>query len=167
MWLAYLYGFTSEENITRVSIQFDLLMEGYANFGTMGVAGIGIAMGLFVGTVGRMSTGVPLMSLRFFFAILVLNTILGTNNTLGVFVTTLWQGSIGLMILSFIMMKRLPNPLYPKPEALRTGSRIEDRGSRDTLNPQSPILNPEATAPVRHEKPKRFVYGKTKANRKD
>jgi hypothetical protein len=119
MWLAYLYGFTSEENISRVSIQFDLLMEGFANYGAVGVVGIATAMGLFLGMVGRMSTGVPLMSLRFFFAILVLNTILGTNNTLGVFVTTLWQGSIGLFLLSFIMMKKLPNPLYAKPEALR------------------------------------------------
>ena len=130
------------------------------------------------------------MSFRFFFAILVLNTILGTNNTLGVFITTLWQGSIGLILLSFIMMKKLPNPLYAKPEALRTNSRIEDRGERmedrgermedrrgrigdrgeriegrggrDPLNPQATILNPEATAPVRHERPKRFVYGEGK-----
>jgi len=137
---------------------------------------------------------VTLMSFRFFFAILVLNTILGTNNTLGVFITTLWQGSIGLILLSFIMMKKLPNPLYAKPEVLGKGlrskdrgekiggggermedrgeriegrgermedrgERIEGRGERGPFNPQSPILNPGATAPVRHERPKRFVYG--------
>ena len=117
MWLAYLYGFTAEENLTRVSIQFDLMMEGYANFGLGGVAGIAVVVGIFLGMVGRMSTGVPLMSLRFFFAILVLNTFLGTNNTMGVFITTLWQGSIGLIILSVVMMKKMPNPLYAKPEA--------------------------------------------------
>jgi hypothetical protein len=112
MWLAYLYGFTSEENITRVSIGFDLMMEGYANFGVIGVITIAILIGVFLGWVGRISMGVPLMSFRFFFAILVLNTYLATNNTMGVFITTLWQGSIGMILLSFIMMKKLPNPLF-------------------------------------------------------
>jgi hypothetical protein len=169
MYLAYLYGFTPEENLTKVSIQFDLMMEGYANFGVLGVVGIAIGIGLLLGTVSRISTGVPLMSFRFFFAILVLNTILGTNNTLAVFLTTLWQGAIGLMLLSWLMMKKLPNPLYAKPEKMTGGERgqeeamrIEEIEARGSPNPQSSVLNPEPAAPVRHERPKRFVYGKEK-----
>jgi hypothetical protein len=193
MWLAYLYGFTSEENISRVSIQFDLMMEGFANYGAVGVAGIATAMGLFLGAIGRMSTGVPLMSLRFFFAILVLNTILGTNNTLGVFITTLWQGSIGLILLSFIMMKKLPNPLFvssgqnrefKRPDLVESGKReagreVEDRrweigdmggmkeeqgteGRLPSFNSGNPSAAQSEAEPVRHERPKRFVYGKKK-----
>jgi hypothetical protein len=193
MWLAYLYGFAAEESITRVSIQFDLLMEGFANYGALGVAGIATTMGLFLGTVGRMSTGVPLMSLRFFFAILVLNTILGTNNTLGVFITTLWQGSIGLILLSFIMMKKLPNPLFvssgqnrelKRPDFVEGGKReagrevedrrweIGDRGSKNkehgtegrfpSSNSENPSPAQPEDPPVRHERPKRFVYGEGK-----
>ena len=81
MWLAYLYEFTSVEGLFRVSIQFDLMMEAYANYGYLGIAGMAIFLGLFLGWVTRQSTGVPIFSLRFFFAILVLNTILGANNT--------------------------------------------------------------------------------------
>lgn len=176
MWLAYLYGFTSEENLTRVSIQFDLMMEGYANFGLGGVAGIAVVVGIFLGTVGRMSTGVPLMSLRFFFAILVLNTFLGTNNTMGVFITTLWQGSIGLIILSVVMMKKMPNPLYAKQVAsLKMGDGRSDIGGQKTEaagqmaevggqqavisgHPSSISENP-STVQQKHERPTRFVYG--------
>jgi hypothetical protein len=122
-----------------------------------------------------MSTGVPLMSLRFFFAILVLNTILGTNNTLGVFVTTLWQGSIGLLLLSFIMMKKLPNPLYEKTEALRQmgdgrsimGVSAAGSGRREVKGGAELSAAKSETAPLHHGRPKRFVYGETKANRKD
>jgi hypothetical protein len=163
MWLAYLYGFTSEENLTRVSIQFDLMMEGFANFGLGGVAGIAVVVGLFLGMVGRMSTGVPLMSLRFFFAILVLNTFLGTNNTMGVFITTLWQGSIGLIILSVVMMKKMPNPLYVQTDI------TSGKGFRNAVSGPTPLQTSQnleelrrvenEAAPVRHKRPTRFVYG--------
>ena len=180
MWLAYLYEFTSVEGLFRVSIQFDLMMEAYANYGYIGIAGMALGLGIFLGWVTRQSTGVPLFSLRFLFAILVLNTLLGTNNTLGVFVTTLWQGTIALLALAFVLMKKLPNPLYATPEkiagggrgqveesaiedrGLGGGSRIEDSGVRNSLDPQSSILNSEATAPVRNERPKRFVYREEK-----
>ena len=133
------------------------------------------------------------MSLRFFFAILVLNTILGTNNTLGVFITTLWQGSIGLILLSFIMMKKLPNPLFvssgqnrelKRPDFVEGGKReagrevedrrweIGDRGSKNkehgtegrfpSSNSENPSPAQPEDPPVRHERPKRFVYGEGK-----
>ena len=35
----------------------------------------------------------------------------------------------------------------------------EEAGLGKSLNPQSPIPDPAATAAVRHERPKRFVYG--------
>jgi len=165
MWLAYLYGFTSEENISRVSIGFDLMMEGYANFGVIGVITIAILIGVFLGWVGRISMGVPLMSFRFFFAILVLNTYLATNNTMGVFITTLWQGSIGMILLSFIMMKKLPNPLFvssgqnrefKRPDLVEgkkreAGREVEDR--RWEIGPLKP-------APAHPSKSLREIEGK-------
>ena len=47
------------------------------------------------------------------------------------------------------------------------GSGIQDSGVRPAPNPQSPIPDPAAAAAVRHERPTRFVYGETKAKRKD
>lgn len=182
--LAYVYEFTSLEGLMRVSIQFDLMIEAYANYGYAGVLGVGLLMGTLLGVAAAMAGGVPLFSFRFLFGILLLNTFLGAYNTAGVFVTTLWQGTIGLAGLSLLMMRKMPNPLYvqaigvpakhaglvesgrgqverPKIEerGMVQGSRIEDSGVRDSLDPQSSILNPEATAPGKHERPKRFVYG--------
>ena len=193
IWLAYLYEFTSAEGIFRVSIQFDLMMEAYANYGYLGIAGMAVFLGLFLGWVTRQSTGVPIFSLRFFFAILVLNTVLATNNTLGVFVTTLWQGTIALLALAFLFMKKLPNPLFvssgqtrelKRPDFVEGGKReagreVEDRrwekGDRGGMKeeqgtegrlPSSNSENPSAAKPeaepVRHERPKRFVYGEGK-----
>jgi hypothetical protein len=201
------------------------MMEAYANYGYLGIAGMAGFLGLFLGWVTRQSTGVPIFSLRFFFAILVLNTLLGTNNTLGVFVTTLWQGTIALLALAFLFMKKLPNPLFvssgqnrelKRPDFVEGGKReagrevedrrweigplkpapahpskslreiegkrfragIEDRETEDreprtedsglpsSISQTSSAAQPEA-APVRHERPTRFVYGQAEIKRKD
>jgi len=111
------YGILTVENVWFTSIAFDLPMEAYANYGYLGVAGLAVVMGLFLGLVSLMTTGVPLFSFRFLMAILVLSAIVGSNNTMGVFVTTTWQGFLALFSLSFIIMKKTPNPLYAKPVA--------------------------------------------------
>lgn len=161
MWLAYLYEFTSAEGIFRVSIQFDLMMEAYANYGYLGITGMAVFLGLFLGWVTRQSTGVPIFSLRFFFAILVLNTVLGTNNTLGVFVTTLWQGTIALLALAFVFMKKLPNPLFVASGPIRkfNGPESAESGRRDSGRKEK-----AETMPVKHNRPKRFVYGEGRSD---
>ena len=192
VWLAYLYKFTSEEGLMRVSIQFDLMMESYANFGYLGMAVLAIVLGLVIGWVTRWSTGVPVMSFRFLFAVLFLNSYLGANNTLGVFVTTLWQGTIGLWGISWLMMSQMPNPFFvleklkwesKKRKAGVDGKDIgygisdigdretEDRGLRTEGGPTSLQASPtreelrrveNEAAPERHERPTRFVYGQKK-----
>ena len=192
VWLAYLYKFVEEAGLMRVSIQFDLMMEAFANYGYLGMAGMAIALGLAIGWVTRQSTGVPVMSFRFLFAVLFLNSYLNGNNTLGVFVSTLWQGTIGLCGIAWLMMSKIPNPFFALEKlkweekrekmaargvegvrgqveesrigdrGMEEGSRIENSGGTNSLNPQSKILNPEVSAPEQHERPTRFVYGKGK-----
>jgi len=177
--LAYVYGYLQVEELGKTSIAFDLMIEAYANYGFPGVLGLGMVLGLFFGWVGGLSQGVPLLSFRFLLAVAVLSGTLGSNNTGGVFVTTIWQSFLALTTLNILLMKTMPNPLYTKPKAGRKGERIEDRGGRiegEEVSSRKSVVgsHPSAisdlpsvgqVAPVRHERPKRFVYEK-KNNRK-
>ena len=168
----------------RVSIQFDLMMEAYANFGYLGMAGMAVVLGLAIGWVTRWSTGVPVMSFRFLFAVLFLNSYLSANNTLGVFVTTLWQGTIGLWGISWLMMSQMPNPFFvleklkwESKKGKKTGGgeqagvsggvagsgelRIE--GHEPSVSQSQSAVSGERVE-VQHERPTRYVYGKKKAD---
>ena len=189
MILAVHYGILTMENVWFTSIAFDLIIEAYANYGYGGVAGLAIVMGLFLGLVTLGTTGVPLFSFRFLFGILVLSAVVSSNNTMGVFVTTSWQGFLALTTLAFTIMKKGPNPLYAKRDALQKkgdgkldiGYGISDIGERETedrglsaegvpaslqASPPREVLRrveneaePEA-ASEKHARPTRFVYGK-------
>jgi len=119
MIMAVHYGVLKLEDVWGTSIAFDLPMEAYANYGYLGVAGLALAMGLFLGFITLSTTGVPLLSFRFLLAILILAALISSNNTMGVYVTTAWQGFLALLTLSLLIMKTIPNPLYAKPVALR------------------------------------------------
>jgi hypothetical protein len=131
MIMAVHYGILTVENVWFTSIAFDLPMEAYANYGPAGVGGLAVVMGLFLGLTTLMTTGVPLFSFRFLMAILILSAVISSNNTMGVFVTTAWQGFLALFSLSLVIMKTIPNPLYAKPEALRKmGDGRSDMGRK-------------------------------------
>ena len=165
--LGYYYDYLSLEQIGRTSIGFDLMIEAYANYGSWTVIGLGVVLGLLYGWIGRLSIGVPLLSFRFLLAVVVLAGTLSSNNTAGVFVTTLWQSFLALMTLNLLLMKTVPNPLYAQPEAMRKMGEDRDKdmggdlgsGVHPSSISQTPSgAKPEGT-PVRYERPKRFIYG--------
>ena len=191
MIMAVHYGILNMETVWFTSIAFDLVMEAYANFGYGGVAGLSVFLGLFLGLITLATTGVPLFSFRFLLGTLVLSAVVGSNNTMGVFVTTAWQGFLALVTMAYTIMKETTNPLYVKPGAWRKmedgrsemgdgisdiGDReTEDRGLRTEGGPTSLQASPtreelrrvenEAepeAAPAKHERPTRFVYGQKK-----
>jgi hypothetical protein len=192
--LAYYYEFLTLEGLSKTSVGFDLLSESYANFGYVGMGFLAVFLGIFYAWVGRLSIGVPLLSLRFLFAVLVLSGTFSSNNTMGVFVTTLWQSSMVLLTLGMLLTKKMPNPLYVQakvapakdpglgasgkgqvagggPTSLQASQtreelrRVQDevatggQGSVVGGHP-STISEGPSTNSVRHERPKRFVYGK-------
>jgi len=190
--MAVHYGILAIENVWMTSIGFDLVIEAFANYGNLGVVGLAVVMGLFLGVASLMTTGVPLFSFRFLMAILVLSAIVGSNNTMGVFVTTAWQGFLALFTLSLVIMKTIPNPLFAKPEALRkmedgrsdmgqnlTGSLKREEGRpKDSSQlsevrglassiPQTPSAAQPEAGQERHERPKRFVYGQGEIKKKN
>ena len=157
------YGILTMESIWMTSIGFDLVIEAFANYGNLGVAGLAILMGLFLGLISLSTTGVPLFSFRFLMAILVLSAVISSNNTMGVFVTTAWQGFLALFTLSFLIMKAIPNPLCAKDKTAGRGNR-EGAGIVHPSLKKSPLWKElqkveNEEMPVRNERPKRFVYG--------
>jgi len=170
--LGYYYEFLTLDMLGKTSIGFDLMIEAFANYGTFGVLGLAVVLGLLYGWIGRISIGVPLLSFRFLLAVVVLSGTLSSNNTAGVFVTTLWQSFLALMTLNLFLMKTLPNPLYLRSNASRTmtGGGYQDMGKDSGGTGQKPVISgppssvsdlssKNETTPIRHERPMRFVYG--------
>ena len=83
---------------------------------------------------------------------------------MGVFVTTLWQSAMALLTLGFLLTEKMPNPLYVSSGPNRGLGRSKLAGGvkrevEEEEKAESENRNAE-TAPVRHERPKRFIYGK-------
>jgi len=187
MILAVHYGILTMENVFFTSIAFDFVIEAYANYGFGGVAGLAVFMGLFLGLITLGTTGVPLFSFRFLLGILVLSAVVASNNTMGVFVTTSWQGFLALVTMAYTIMKKTDNVLYVKPGMgvrkmgdgrldigewatedgeQRTGggpTSLQASPTREELRRVENEAEPEA-APAKHERPTRFVYGKKKSD---
>jgi hypothetical protein len=161
--MAYHYEFLTMEELGKTSVGFDLLSEAYANYAYLGVGLLAVFLAIFYGWVGKLSIGAPLLSLRFLFAVLVLSGTLSSNNTMGVFVTTLWQSAMALLTLGLLLTEKLPNPLYVSSGPNRGLGRSKlvggvKREMEGEEKAESENRNAE-TAPVRHERQKRFVYG--------
>jgi len=167
MILSLHYGLLDQVGIWKTSIGFDPIVEAYANFGFGGVLGVALAMGLVIGGITALGNGTPLLSYRFLLAVLVLSGLIGSTNTMGVMVTVIWQSFLALTAVSFVLMKKIPNPLYVSPEGVVEGGRREVKGNvaggqgGQVEASTQPAAQAE-DAPARHERPTRFVYGEKK-----
>jgi hypothetical protein len=114
--LAIHYELQTTDDTLTTTIGFGLINEAMANFGYPGCAGLGVALGIFYGTIARWSAGYPLHSLRYLFAILVLSVSFQNEFSAGVYVTTLFQGSCALLLFAVPVMRRagiIPRALSP------------------------------------------------------
>jgi len=103
------YGLVDIEGARNVSIGWSLIAEAYANFGYLGVFVLSILLSSGYAFVTRLSSGVPITSLRFVAGLVVLASV--TNeNTLGVFVPAQFQAVVGVALASYFLMRRQPNP---------------------------------------------------------
>ena len=107
------YGLQTLEQTASTSIHWGLVPEAYANFGYVGVAALAIVLGAFYAFVGNMTEGVPLTSLRFVLGILIMGAATRAD-TMGVFVTTQFQGVVGACLGALVLMTREANPLAGK-----------------------------------------------------
>jgi len=94
------------QDTIKTTIAWGLLPEAYANFGLFGCAGVGAVLGAFYGYVTCLGIGVPTFSVRALFGILVLSLALASTEwTAGVYVATLYQSSVPLIVMRFVFMK--------------------------------------------------------------
>lgn len=94
------------QDTLRTTIAWGLLPEAYANFGLIGCAGIGAALGAFYGLVTRLAIGTPAFSARTMFCVLVLSLALASTEwTAGVYAATLFQSSVPILGIRMIFMK--------------------------------------------------------------
>jgi|GEM_PF-574632 len=103
------YGLQSREDTLTTTIGFGLINEGYGNFGLPGCILVGLAAGTFLGWVARWAWGMPVLSFRSLFSVLILGGTFQTEFSLGVFITSVFQGTMALSMFSFFFMKKSPH----------------------------------------------------------
>ena len=103
------YGVQSIEQTQTTSIYWGLVPEAYANYGYFGVAGLAVVLGLFYGFITNLTVGVPMTSLRFVLGLLIMAAATKAD-TMGVFVTSQFQGIVGVSMAALVLMKRQRNP---------------------------------------------------------
>jgi hypothetical protein len=132
MMLSLHYGILDEEGIWRTSVAFDPLMEAYANFGFIGVGALAVVMGFFLGWATRLTIHVPMLSFGFLFGVLIIGTLGGSWNTMGVYITSTWQSFLALAGLSFLLMGKQGNPVW-KYYAIRLAEKLKLKGKDPNL----------------------------------
>lgn len=119
------YGLQTIEQTASTSIGWGLLPEAYANFGYLGIAGLAIVLAIFYSIITRLTVGVPMTSLRFVLGLLIMAAATKAD-TMGVFVTTQFQGVVGVSLAAMVLMRRQENPFGG--ERAETGGRRPERG---------------------------------------
>jgi hypothetical protein len=103
------YGLQTLEQTRSTSIGWGLLPEAYANFGYIGIAGLAIVLAIFYALITNLTVGVPMTSLRFVLGLLIMAAATRAD-TMGVFVTTQFQGVVGVSLAAMVLMRRQANP---------------------------------------------------------
>jgi len=119
------YGLQTIEQTASTSIGWGLLPEAYANYGYLGIAGLAVVLAIFYALITNLTVGVPMTSLRFVLGLLIMAAATKAD-TMGVFVTTQFQGIVGVSLAAMVLMRRQGNPFAA--EAANGGARQEVRG---------------------------------------
>ena len=104
--LSVRYGVQSQEDTESTSVAWGLTNEAYANFGLAGMAGLGVLIGLLFGFFGRLTAGVPVMSVESMAGVTVAALAIQSEFTMGVFITVLFQSLVVLLLLVPFLDKR-------------------------------------------------------------
>ena len=119
------YGLQTLEQTRSTSIGWGLVPEAYANFGYVGVAGLAVVLAMFYSWVTNISVSVPMTSLRFVLGLLIMAAATKAD-TMGVFITSQFQGVVGVSLAALVLMRRQGNPFAA--EAANGGTRQEAEG---------------------------------------
>ena len=99
------YGLQTQEEAQMTSIGWGLLAESFANFGYLGVIGVGLLLGLMSGLFERASAGAEVISLRTLFAIVLLLQLINMEADATALISSLAQSLVAVWI--FFRLYRL------------------------------------------------------------
>jgi len=129
------YGVQTIEQTRGTSIGWGLVPEAYANFGYVGVAGLAVVLAIFYSWMTNISTGVPMTSLRFVLGLLIMAAATKAD-TMGVFITSQFQGIVGVSLAALVLMRRQRNPFAAEGgEMGRRGGEINRPRDQKTKRP--------------------------------
>ena len=94
------YGLLVLEEVDQTSIGWGMLPEAYANFGDIGVIGLGVLVGALFAAVTLWTSGAPALSGRAMFGVMMLLTSFNLEADTAVFLTTLVQGAVAIFAIN-------------------------------------------------------------------
>jgi hypothetical protein len=108
------FGFQTDQQTKVTALGWGLIPEAYANFGTPGVAGIGLLSGMIAGLFFRFTWGASAISTGTFLGIVALMTMINLETDLSYLLTNLWQTcvSVWLLLTAWRLLGLRANPSY-------------------------------------------------------
>jgi hypothetical protein len=97
------YGVLTDEDTQSTSVGWGLISEAYANFGTAGVLGVGVIIGLLVALVGVWASGAPPLSARTVIAIVFMSVLFNLEGDAALLSTAMFQGIVAALLLAFVL----------------------------------------------------------------
>ena len=116
--LAIHYGIQTREDTEFTVLAFGLINEAYANFGFLGIGVLAAVMGAFYGKVAHWSRGMPIVSFRALFSVLISSYSFQAEFMSTFYAAALFQSTVVLLVLTVVFMR---------PRRLNTvsGSRLD------------------------------------------
>lgn len=99
------YGIQTREDTEMTTIAFGLLSEAFANFGYFGLVGLGALLGALYGKVAHWARGMPILSFRTLFAVLIASLSFQAELCATSFATMLFQSSVVLFAFTIVFLR--------------------------------------------------------------
>ncbi len=99
------YGIQTREDTERTSIAFGLTSEAYANFGYLGIGVLAAIIGAGYGKAAQMARGMPILSLRALFSIMMASMSIQAELCATSYATTLFQSVAVLLAFAAVFMR--------------------------------------------------------------
>jgi hypothetical protein len=100
------YGIQEREDTATTTIGWGLLNEAYANFGILGVAGLGLLLGAIYGWVTKKTAGASVLALRSLVAMTFAALAVQAEFSAGVYFSALFQSLVSVLAASVFLMER-------------------------------------------------------------
>jgi hypothetical protein len=101
------YGIQTPEGTEQTHIAFGLVDEAYANFGFTGMVILGALLGSIYGKVAQWARGMPILSFRALFAMIVASYCFQAEFDSTYYVAAFFQSTIVLILIAFVAMRRV------------------------------------------------------------